>query len=183
MLETQNLSVRFGGHVAVNAVSCGFTPGTLSNASIRHRINVAGSYRFTEGTLKGLGINAGVNYKGHVKVGSRDAQIKFGTTAPTVAQTAQAAYDYLWTDPTWAWTTGANYTRRFGKYSARFQINVVNLLDDHKPQWNSYSVINANQLTPSLAAGSAGSNPRLQVLSGFNQLDPRKLTFTTTLNF
>jgi branched-chain amino acid transport system ATP-binding protein len=30
MLETQNLTVRFGGHVAVNAVSCSFTPGTLT---------------------------------------------------------------------------------------------------------------------------------------------------------
>lgn len=30
MLETQNLSIRFGGHVAVNAVSCRFAPGTLT---------------------------------------------------------------------------------------------------------------------------------------------------------
>jgi branched-chain amino acid transport system ATP-binding protein len=30
MLETQNLTVRFGGHVAVNAVSCRFEPGTLT---------------------------------------------------------------------------------------------------------------------------------------------------------
>ena len=30
MLETQNLTVRFGGHVAVNAVSCRFAPGTLT---------------------------------------------------------------------------------------------------------------------------------------------------------
>ena len=30
MLETQNLTVRFGGHVAVNAVSCIFQPGTLT---------------------------------------------------------------------------------------------------------------------------------------------------------
>jgi branched-chain amino acid transport system ATP-binding protein len=30
MLETQNLTVRFGGHVAVNAVSCTFSPGTLT---------------------------------------------------------------------------------------------------------------------------------------------------------
>ncbi len=30
MLETQNLTVRFGGHVAVNAVSCAFAPGTLT---------------------------------------------------------------------------------------------------------------------------------------------------------
>ena len=30
MLETRNLSIRFGGHVAVNAVSCRFEPGTLT---------------------------------------------------------------------------------------------------------------------------------------------------------
>ncbi|WP_028602560.1 ABC transporter ATP-binding protein [Ottowia thiooxydans] len=30
MLETRNLTVRFGGHTAVNAVSCKFLPGTLT---------------------------------------------------------------------------------------------------------------------------------------------------------
>ncbi|GLS12653.1 MULTISPECIES: ABC transporter ATP-binding protein [Hydrogenophaga] len=30
MLETSGLTVRFGGHVAVNAVSCAFRPGTLT---------------------------------------------------------------------------------------------------------------------------------------------------------
>ena len=30
MLETKNLTVRFGGHVAVNQVSCAFQPGTLT---------------------------------------------------------------------------------------------------------------------------------------------------------
>ncbi|HSI49774.1 MAG TPA: ABC transporter ATP-binding protein [Ideonella sp.] len=30
MLETRHLSIRFGGHVAVNRVSCVFTPGTLT---------------------------------------------------------------------------------------------------------------------------------------------------------
>jgi branched-chain amino acid transport system ATP-binding protein len=30
MLQTKNLTVRFGGHVAVNAVSCTFQPGTLT---------------------------------------------------------------------------------------------------------------------------------------------------------
>jgi len=30
MLETRGLSIRFGGHVAVNRVSCVFTPGTLT---------------------------------------------------------------------------------------------------------------------------------------------------------
>jgi branched-chain amino acid transport system ATP-binding protein len=30
MLETKDLTIRFGGHVAVNAVSCNFQPGTLT---------------------------------------------------------------------------------------------------------------------------------------------------------
>ena len=30
MLETKDLTIRFGGHVAVNAVSCAFQPGTLT---------------------------------------------------------------------------------------------------------------------------------------------------------
>ena len=30
MLETQGLTIRFGGHVAVNAVSCAFAPGQLA---------------------------------------------------------------------------------------------------------------------------------------------------------
>src|SRR5437588_3875729 len=30
MLETRDLTIRFGGHVAVDAVSCSFSPGTLT---------------------------------------------------------------------------------------------------------------------------------------------------------
>ena len=30
MLETENLTIRFGGHVAVDAVTCAFAPGTLT---------------------------------------------------------------------------------------------------------------------------------------------------------
>ena len=30
MLETRNLTIRFGGHVAVDHVSCAFKPGTLT---------------------------------------------------------------------------------------------------------------------------------------------------------
>ena len=30
MLETRDLTIRFGGHVAVNSVSCAFAPGTLT---------------------------------------------------------------------------------------------------------------------------------------------------------
>src|ERR1043165_1136295 len=30
MLETRELTIRFGGHVAVDRVTCAFTPGTLT---------------------------------------------------------------------------------------------------------------------------------------------------------
>lgn len=172
----------------------GTTSGTLGNGLERHRVNLAGSYRFTDGRLKGLGVNAGFNYRGHKKVGSRDARIKFsipGTSSPTTLQGVEAAYDYLWVDPTWSAVAGANYTRRFGRYTARFQINITNLFDYDKPQWSSYSVINAGQLQniPNALTNNgnaltvAGGNPRMQVRSGFNQLEPRKFSFTTTLSF
>ncbi|MEO7736930.1 MAG: hypothetical protein ABIS11_02215, partial [Candidatus Dojkabacteria bacterium] len=170
----------------------GFTPGTRANGAVTHRINFAGSYRFTEGKLKGLGLTAGVNYKGHSKAGSRDPRIKFGladSVTPTVLQTAQSAYDYLWVDPTWLVSAGANYRHRIGRYELRYQINVTNLLNEDSPLWGqnqgggAYSTISQNQLTPNLTVGAAGSNPRMQVLSNFIQNDPRKFSFTTTLSF
>ncbi len=166
----------------------GFTPGTLANNLERHRINLAGSYQFREGTLNGFRFNAGLNYRGHKKVGSVDSNIKFNTITPTVTQTAQAAYDYLWVAPTLSTSAGASYSYRFGKHTARFQLNIDNVLNDQKPQWSSYSTINAGQLqniqgVPTGTVTVAGGNPRIQVRSGFVQLDPRKFTFTTTLNF
>ena len=173
----------------------GTAAGTLQNNLERHRINVAGSYQFTEGSLKGLRVNGGVNYRGHKKVGSRDARLKFNIPGSVVdvpaAQLAEASFDYLWVDPTWTAVAGVNYTRRFGKVQARFQLNITNLLDNDDPQWTSYGVINAGtfQNLPNAATANgraltvAGGNPRMQVRSGFNQLEPRKISFTTTLSF
>jgi outer membrane receptor protein involved in Fe transport len=181
----QNIENSFNGTAA----------GTLANNLERHRVNVAGSYRFTDGVLKGLGLSAGVNYRGHKKAGSRDAALKFNTPTPTVQQTTEAGFDYLWVDPTWSATAGVNYTRRFGKIQARFQLNVTNLLDDDSTLWGSnsgsttgsYSVIPAGQLQNITTSGTpltvAGGNPRMQVLSNFTQADPRKFSFTTTLSF
>jgi outer membrane receptor protein involved in Fe transport len=160
----------------------GSTAGTIGNGA-RHRASIAGSYRFTEGRIRGMGVNLGVVYRSHSKVGSRDAQLKFGTASPTIQQTTEAAWDYLWTPPTWSTTAGVNYTRRFGKVLTRFQLNVSNLLNEDDPQWNSYSVIAAGQLTPALAVGDPNRNPRMQVLSGFTNPEPRKFIFTTTVTF
>ena len=138
-------------------------------------------------------MSGGLTWRGVAKAGSVDPRLKFQTTAPTVAQTAAAAYDYLYVPSLVTNNVGINYTRRFGKYNARFQLNVTNLLNDDDPHWGgtersggAYSVINAGQLTNQSDGNAltvAGSNPRMQVLSTFAQLDPRKLVFTTTVTF
>jgi branched-chain amino acid transport system ATP-binding protein len=58
MLETKDLTIRFGGHVAVNAVSCSFAPGTLTaivgpnGAGKTTYFNlVSGQLRATAGTV------------------------------------------------------------------------------------------------------------------------------------
>lgn len=166
----------------------GFTPGTLGNTE-RHRINFNGRYAFSDGPAKGLALVGGIRYRSHKKAGSRDPRIKFQTTAPTQAQINEAAYDYLWVPPTYTVTAGANYTRRFGKYTARFQINIENLLNNDDPQWDRYAVINAGQLTGQSSTSALtvpGSNDRMQVMNGNANnlhLEPRKFTFTTTLSF
>jgi branched-chain amino acid transport system ATP-binding protein len=58
MLETKDLTIRFGGHVAVNAVSCAFAPGTLTaivgpnGAGKTTYFNlISGQLKATEGTV------------------------------------------------------------------------------------------------------------------------------------
>ncbi|MEO5957657.1 MAG: hypothetical protein ABIR80_00915, partial [Opitutaceae bacterium] len=115
-----------------------------------------------------------------------DPNIKFQTTTPTIVQQTAAAFDYLYVPSQLTNNLGINYSRRFGKYQTRFQLNVTNLLNEDDPQWGGYSVINAGQLTNQTNTSAltvAGSNPRMQVLSGFSQYEPRKFVFTTTVNF
>ncbi len=169
----------------------GLTSGTIGNGP-QHRGSFATSYRFgREGILRGVGVSGGVSWRGSSKAGSRDARIKFQTTAPTTAQNVAAAYDYLWVPSQLTNNVGLNYSRRFGKYNVRFQLNISNILNDDTPVWganngNGYTVINAGQLTnqnDGNALTVAGSNPRMQVLTNFANPEPRKFVLTTTFDF
>jgi hypothetical protein len=168
----------------------GLTTGTLQSGSERHRVNLTAAYAFREGLLKGLRVNGGVQYRGHIKSGSRDARLKFnipdtaGSPAPTAQQNAEAAFDYLWTDGYWknTLTAGMNYTRRIGKYQTRFQLNVTNLLNVLDPIWGRSGIGNDAYFTASSNLLNAG-NPRTQFLYSFTNPDPRKFTFTTTISF
>ena len=62
VLETQDLTIRFGGHIAVNSVSCAFQPGTLTaivgpnGAGKTTYFNlISGQLRATSGSIKLFG--------------------------------------------------------------------------------------------------------------------------------
>ncbi len=64
MLETQDLTIRFGGHVAVDHVSCAFAPGTLTaivgpnGAGKTTYFNlISGQLRASEGTVRLDGVD------------------------------------------------------------------------------------------------------------------------------
>ena len=91
-------------------------------------------------------------------------------------QTHDAAFQYVCVPSAPILTVHAGYDRRISqKVRARFQLNIANLTDDHGPQRPSYSTLAANALST--------GNPRIQVLSGFSQFDPRKFTLTSTFNY
>jgi hypothetical protein len=168
----------------------GLTTGTLANNTVNHRVNITGAYSFREGKLRGLRVNAGVQYRGHGKNGSRDARLKFGlpdNVNPTTAQNTEAAYDYLWTPPNWkhTLTLGANYTKRFGKYTYRFQMNVTNLLDTQDLIWGRSGPVGngASAYTTIPTNALFAGNARQQILFSFVNPDPRKITLTTTVSF
>lgn len=163
----------------------GLTTGTLANDTSNHRINFSARYGFRQGMMRGFNVVGGVVYRSHTKSGSRDAQIKFNTTTPTPQQNVAAAFDYLWVEPTYTVTMGANYSRRFfGKYQTRFQLNVSNVFD-REIVWGRNTTTANNNLAYGLLAANAvyPGSPRMQVLSGFTALDPRKFTFSTSVSF
>ena len=64
MLSTQNLTVRFGGHVAVNNVTCAFEPGTLTAIVGPNGAGKTTYFNLISGQIKASA--------GSVKLGGRD---------------------------------------------------------------------------------------------------------------
>jgi branched-chain amino acid transport system ATP-binding protein len=64
MLQTQDLTIRFGGHVAVNAVTCSFAPGTLTAIVGPNGAGKTTYFNLISGQLKASG--------GRVSLGGQD---------------------------------------------------------------------------------------------------------------
>jgi branched-chain amino acid transport system ATP-binding protein len=81
MLQTKDLTIRFGGHVAVNAVSCSFAPGTLTAIVGPNGAGKTTYFNLISGQLKASG--------GSVLLGGRDLS-SLGVSARTRAGLGRA---------------------------------------------------------------------------------------------
>ncbi|MBU6501545.1 MAG: ABC transporter ATP-binding protein [Burkholderiales bacterium] len=76
MLETKNLTIRFGGHVAVNDVTCSFAPGTLTAIVGPNGAGKTTYFNLISGQLKA---SAGtVSLDGHLLSGSPSTRTHAG---------------------------------------------------------------------------------------------------------
>jgi hypothetical protein len=138
----------------------GATPGTPVNDTYKYQSNIYATYSFREGWLKNFEAGGGVNFRGKNKV----AADFFDPYKPLYSP----AYHLV--------SAHISYTHKFGrKLSARFQLNVRNLLDEDSHVFLSqdgtgYGTYVAGGVT-------------YQVTDRYRQQDPRKFIFSTTVEF
>jgi outer membrane receptor protein involved in Fe transport len=141
-----------------NAIAS-LTPGTPLNNTYKYTSNVYATYTIPSGFLKNVALGAGANIRGKNKIASRLGD----------------PYDYLYANSYTVVAAHATYRHRFSKnLTARFQLNVSNLLDSDKLIYNSYSTFRV---------GNIGSNPQIQVPGTIRMPEPRKFTLQTTFDF
>lgn len=159
----------------LNNVVAGIAKGATQNNTYRQMGNVYGTYAFNRGTLKGLDVGLGGNYRGERKIGSRDARLLFNTAAATAAQSREAAFSYLYAPSTFEASIHAAYRYKLaGKWPVRFQLNISNLLDNQDLVYVNYAVYNV---------GGIATNQLVQTKGGFYYLNPRKITLSTEFSF
>jgi hypothetical protein len=132
--------------------------GTVLNNTTDYTANTYVTYTVPQGKFKGVGIGGGLNVRGPTKVGAM----------------AGNAYSYLYAPRYTLVAAHLNYSRRFGRISARFQLNATNLLDDQ-----TLVITGFNTYRP----GNIAANPLITAPSAYRYNDPRKLTLTANFGF
>lgn len=143
---------------AIRSTITQLTPGTTLNNTYKYTSNLYGTYTFGDGPLRGFGVGAGANIRGRNKVGNA----------------LTSAYDYLYADSYTVVNAHVSYRKRFGKFTARFQINVANLFDNDELVVTSYG---------DYRQGGLAANPLIRVPNNYRFLDPRRVTFSANLEF
>lgn len=136
----------------------GSVPGVTISNTYKYTGNIYGTYTVRDGSWKGLSLGIGANFRGESKI----------------SNTLASPFEYIYSDSYFIVSGHMGYTRRFGKVTGKFQVNVSNLLDEDKLIFNA---------TQDYRAGGLSSNPLIRTPSQFRYLDPRRITFTATFDF
>lgn len=148
--------------------------GARLSGTLNYTANVYGTYAITEGPLRHVSFGTGAYFRGRQKIGNIDPRILFNTNSPTAEQRAASSFAYTYAPSYYNLAAHVAYEHKFGRYLAKFQLNVDNLLDDDEPRFYSVNVYNA---------GGLGSNPLVQTPGYFNYPDPRKYTLSVSVEF
>ncbi|MCX6953963.1 MAG: TonB-dependent receptor plug domain-containing protein [Verrucomicrobia bacterium] len=157
----------------------GSAPGTVNNGTNKWTGSLAATYQFGRETpLNGFSLGFGFTGRGQRKNGSITPQILYNTpngVNPTPQQNRDAAFQYLNTPAYNTVDMNLAYRRRIGSYNYRFQVNVSNLTNKKDLLYTGYSTyrVKGNTTTPLLG----------MYANGFTWLDPRRISFTTTVAF
>jgi outer membrane receptor protein involved in Fe transport len=157
----------------------GSAPGTRNNGTNKWTGSFNANYSFSrEGRLRGLSVGWAISGRGPRKVGTVNPSILFNLpvgTNPTPAQNQAAAFAYLYSTEYYVQDANVSYALRFGKYHWRFQVNILNLWDKDDLIFQNYGAYRELGLNTNPFVGT--------VNQGFSYLDPRKISFTTTVSF
>ena len=153
--------------------------GTRNNGTNKWTSSFNANYQFArDGKLRGFSAGWAISGRGPRKVGTVNPNILFNLPVgvnPTPAQNETAAFAYLYSTSYWVQDANVSYTRRFGKYNWRFQLNIQNLTDKDDLIFQNYGAYRELGLTSNPFVGTVNQN--------FTYLDPRKFTLTTTVSF
>jgi outer membrane receptor protein involved in Fe transport len=139
----------------------GLTPGTLFNGTYKYTSNVYATYTLP-GSWRNVSIGGGANIRGRQKIGN----VQVPTNQP---------YNYLWADAYYLVSAHMTYRHKFSeKLTARFQLNISNLLDSDKLMVRNYNLYRV---------GGISTNPQIQLPNQVTMPDPRKFTLSATFDF
>jgi hypothetical protein len=154
-------------------------PGTVNNGTNKWTGSFNANYSFArESKLAGFSTGWAISGRGPRKIGTVNPNILFklpiGANA-TPAQNEAAAFSYLYATSYYLQDMNMSYSRRIANYNWRFQVNVSNLTNKNDLLFNTYGAYRELGLA---------TNPFLGTFNqAYTYIDPRKVSFTTSVAF
>lgn len=150
--------------------------------------NIATDYRFREGTLRGLLVGGGINYRGRMALGYRGADTIVDPTNPARAidDPSVSAYTTVWSKPYYLGSAHAGYAWRLKSgQTVKLDLNINNLFNRRAPIY-SQDPGGAAALGTTVLRPRNGdiSQPAVVTVPGSHYyIDPINFTLRGTLEF